>query len=68
MWKVSCYLDTPPVEDEEDSDGGPEDAGEEAAAQTHLQPGGNVNEMVVRASPGLGSSMTVGCVLTKPLA
>ena len=65
---VGCYLDALPVEDEEDGDGRPEDAGEEAAAQAHLQTRGNVNQMVVGPRPGLGSSVTVGGVLPEPLA
>ena len=38
-------LDTPPVQDQDGGDGGPEDGAQPAAAQTHLQPSGNTQEV-----------------------
>ena len=38
-------LDTPPVEDEDGGDGGPEDGAQPAAAQAQLQPGGDIQEV-----------------------
>ena len=39
-------LDAPPVEDQEEGDGGPDDAPQEAAAKTHLQSQGDGHQRI----------------------
>ena len=56
-----------PVQDEHHCDGGPEHGAQPAAAQAHLQPSGDVQEVFVWPSPGLGPAVSVGSVLSKPL-
>ena len=41
----SSSLDTPPVQDEDSGDRGPEDGAQPAAAQAHLQPSGDTQEV-----------------------
>ena len=43
-----------PVQDEDGGDGGPEDGAQPAAAQAHLQPSSDTQEVLMWPSPGLG--------------
>ena len=62
-------LDVLPVQDEEDGDGGPERAADEAAAQTHLETRGHVEEMLmIVPTVCLGCPMSEGGVLSQPLS
>ena len=57
------------MQDEEDGDGGPERAADEAAAQTHLETSGHVQEMLmIVPTVCLGCPMSEGGVLSQPLS
>ena len=55
---LASDLDASPVENQEDGDGGPDGAAQEAAAETHLQSKCNRHQWIHRSSPSFGSSMS----------
>ena len=56
------------MQHEQHGDGTPHHGPQPAAAQAELQPGGDVQEVLVAPCPGLGPAVAVGRVLAVPLS